>query len=153
MGDPPIPPEQVDPPPAPGPVNPPHNPGVPTGLDWEPGKIPIDEEEPKKVFSYRNPLYNNPSAPPPKVSNPIPPIPHKDQKPSGGEPVGDDPSGSGGVPPVQSGNVPTDHSQGDPFLDKEPKQEASSQEVAKPTRSTLHPSRLPRRNLKYTDGY
>ena len=57
-----------------------------------------------------------------------------------------DPSGSGGV-----ADVPMDHSQGDPSLDKEPKQEASSQEVAKSTKSILHPSRLPRRNLKYTD--
>ena len=45
-----------------------------------------------------------------------------------------------------------DHSQGDLSLEKVPEQEASSQEVAKPTRNVLHPSRLPRRNLKYTDG-
>ena len=38
-------------------------------------------------------------------------------------------------------------------LDKVPKQEASSQELAKPTKGTLHPSKLPRRNLKYTDGH
>ena len=45
-----------------------------------------------------------------------------------------------------------DHSQGDSSLNKVPKQEASSQEVAKPTKSTLRPSKLPKRNLKYTDG-
>ena len=104
------------------------------------------------MFSYRNPLYNNPSVPPLKVSDPIPPIPHKEQKPNGGEPAGGDPSGSGGAAPAQPGDVPMDHSQGDPSLGKEPKQEASSQEVAKSTKSILHPSRLPRRNLKYTDG-
>ena len=97
VGDPPSPPGQVDPPPAPGPVNPSPNLGVLTGSNWEPGKIPTNEEEPKKVFSYRNPLYSHPSAPLPKVSDPIPPIPCKEQKPGGGEPVGDDPSGSGGV--------------------------------------------------------
>ena len=71
MGDPPIPPGQVDPPPAPGQGNPPPNSGASSGSNWEPGKIPTDEEEPKKLFSYRNPLYNKPSVPPPKVSDPI----------------------------------------------------------------------------------
>ena len=45
-----------------------------------------------------------------------------------------------------------DHSQGDPTLDKVPKQEASSQEVAKPTKGILRPSKLPRRDLKYSDN-
>ena len=45
-----------------------------------------------------------------------------------------------------------DHSQGDPSLEKVPEQEASSQKVAQPTRNVLHPSRLPRRDLKYTDN-
>ena len=44
-----------------------------------------------------------------------------------------------------------DCSQGDPSLDKMPKQEASFQEVAKPTKGTLCPSKLPRRDLKYSD--
>ena len=90
--------------------------------------------------------------PPPKVSNPIPPIPHKESKTGEEKPVGGDPSRSGGAPPAHSGNTPVDHSQGDPSLDKVPKQEAPSQEVAKPTKGTLCPSKLPRRNLKYTDG-
>ena len=66
--------------------------------------------------------------------------------------MGGDPSRTGGAPPAHIQDTPVDHSQGDPFLDKVPKQEASSQEVAKPTKSILCPSKLPRRNLKYTDG-
>ena len=143
MGDPPIPPGWVDPPPTPGQGNPPPNSGAPSGSHWEPGKIPTDKEEPKKLFSYRNPLYNKPSAPPPKVSDPIPPIPHKKPRTGEGEPM---------APPVHTGDTPVNHSQGDLSLNKMSKQEASSQEVAKPTKCTLCPSKLPRRNLKYTDG-
>ena len=90
--------------------------------------------------------------PPPKISNPIPPIPRKESKTGEEKPVEGNPSRSGGAPPVHTGGTPMDHSQGDPSLDKVPKQEASSQEVAKPTKSALCPSKLPRRNLKYTDG-
>ena len=64
----------------------------------------------------------------------------------------DDPSGSGGTPAVHTGNTPVDHSQGDPSLDKMPKQEASSQEVVKPNKGILHPSKLPRRDLKFSDN-
>ena len=70
----------------------------------------MDEEEPKKLFSYRNPLYNKPSVPPPKVSDPILPIPHKELRTGEGEPVGGDPSRSGGAPPVHTGDTPMDHS-------------------------------------------
>ena len=125
--------------------------GVATNSDWESGKIPTNEEELKKLFSYRNPLYNKSSAPPPKVSDPIPPIPLKEQKAGGEGSKGGDPSGSGGVPPSRADNTPMDHSQGDPSLEKVPEQEASSQKEAKPTRNILRPSRLPRRELKYTD--
>ena len=151
MGDTPIPPGRVDPPPTPHQGNPTPNSGASSISNWEPGKIPTDEEEPK-LFSYRNPLYNKPSVPPPKVSDLIPPIPHKELRTGEGEPVGGDPRRSGGAPPVHTGDTPVDHSQGDPPLNKVPQQEASSQEVAKPTKSTLCPSKLPRRNLKYTDG-
>ena len=110
------------------------------------------KEEPKKLFSYRNPLYTKPSVPPPKVSDPILPIPHKESRAGEEKPVGDDPSRSGGAPPVHTGDTPVDHSQGDPSLDKVPKQEASSQEVVKPTKGILCPSKLPRRDLKYSDS-
>ena len=66
--------------------------------------------------------------------------------------MGDDPSSSGGALPVHTGDTPVDHSQGDLSLDKVPKQEVSSQEVVKPTKSILRPSKLPRRDLKYSDG-
>ena len=126
MGDPPIPPGWVDPPPTPGQGNPPPNSRASSSSNWEPGKIPTNEEEPKKLFSYRNPLYNKPSVPPPKVSDPIPPIPHEESKTGEEKPVGGDPSRSGGAPPVHTGDTPVGHSQGDPSLDKVPKQEASS---------------------------
>ena len=142
-GDPPVPPGQVDPPATPVLGSPTPNSGASSGSNWEPGKIPMDEEEPTKLFSYRNPLYKKPSVPPPRVSDPIPPIPHPGLKAGEGKLVGGDPSGSGGIP--------VDRSQGDPSLDKMPKQEASSQEVAKPTKGILHPSKLPRRDLKYSD--
>ena len=95
------------------------------------------------MLSYRNPLYKKPSVPPPRVSDPIPPIPCPGLKAGEGKLAGGDPSRSGGIP--------VDHSQGDPSLDKMPKQEASSQEVAKPTKGILRPSKLPRRDLKYSD--
>ena len=142
-GDPPVPPGQVDPPATPVLGNPTPNSGASSGSNWELGKIPTDEEEPTKLFSYRNPLYKKPSVPPPRVSNPIPPIPHLGPKAGKGKLAGGDPSGSGGIP--------VDCFQGDPSLDKMSKQEASSQEVAKPTKGILHPSKLPRRDLKYSD--
>ena len=37
-------------------------------------------------------------------------------------------------------------------MEKVPGQETPSQEAAKPTRNVLCPSRLPRKDLKYTDG-
>ena len=112
----------------------------------------MDEEEPKKLFLYRNSLYTKPSVPPPKVSDPIPPIPHKGSKADEEKLMGDDPNRSGGAPPVHTGDTPVDHSQGDPSLDKVPKQGASSQEVVKPTKGILLPSKLPRRDFKYSDG-
>ena len=112
----------------------------------------MNEEELKKLFSYRNPLYNKPSVPPPKVSDPIPLIPHRGQVASGEGSQGGDFSRSGGIPPSWANNPPLDHSQGDSSMEKMPEQETPSQEVTKPTKNVLHPSRLPRKNLKYTDG-
>ena len=93
--NPPVPPGQVDPPPTPVKGNPTPNSGASSGSNWELGKIPTDEKEPKKLFSYRNPLYTKPAVPPPKVSNPIPPIPHQGSKAGEREPAVSDPSGSG----------------------------------------------------------
>ena len=67
MGDPPVPPGRVNPPPTSGQGNPPPNLGASSGSNWEPGRSPTDEEEPKKLFSYRNPLYTKPSVPPPSL--------------------------------------------------------------------------------------
>ena len=60
MGDPPVPPSRMNPPLAPGLANPLSNAGVPTESNWKPGKIPTEEEEPKKVFAYRNPCTTIP---------------------------------------------------------------------------------------------
>ena len=151
-GDPPIPPGWVDPPPPPSQGNLPPNSGASSGSNWELGKIPMDEKEPKKFFSYRNPLYTKPSMPPPKISDPIPPIPHEGFKAGKEKPMGEYPSRSGRAPPVHTRDTPVDHLQGDLSLDKVPKQGASSQEMVKPIKGILHPSKLPRRDLKYSDG-
>ena len=136
-------PGQVDTPATPVPGNPTPNIGASSSSNWELGKNPTDEGEPTKLFSYRNPLYKKLSVPPPRVSDPIPPIPHLGPKAGEGKLVGGNPSGSGGIP--------VDHSQGDPSLDKMPKQKASSQDVAKPTKGILCPSKLPGRDLKYSN--
>ena len=112
-----------------------------------------DEEEPKKLFLYRNPLYTKPAVPPPKVSDPVPPIPCQGSKAGEGELAVSDPSRSGGVSAVHARNTPVDRSQRDPFLDKMPKQETSSQEVARSTKGILHPSKVPRRDLKYSEDH
>ena len=78
--NPPMPPRQVDPPRTPAMGNPTSNLGDSSGSNWVPGKIPTDEEEPKKLFPYRDPLFIKPAVPPPKVSNPIPPFPHQGSK-------------------------------------------------------------------------
>ena len=85
------------------------------------------------------------------MSDPIPPFPHQGSKAGKEELAIRDPSRSGGIPAVHVGDAPVDHSQRDPSSDKMPKQEASSQEVARPTKGILHPSKLPRRDLKYSE--
>ena len=148
--NPPVPPRQVDPNQKPVMGNPTTNSGASSGSNWVLGKIPTDEEEPKKLFPYRDPLYTKPAVPSPKVFNPIPPFPHQGSKAGEEEPAIGDPSRSGGVPAVHVGDAPVDHSQRDPSSDKMPKQEASSQEVARHTKGILCPSKLPRRDLKYS---
>ena len=151
--NPPVPPGQVDPPQTPVTGNPTTNSGASSGSKWELGKIPTDEEKPKKLFSYKNPLYTKPAVPPPRVSDPIPPIPCQGSKAGEGEPAVSDTSGSGGIPAIHAGDTPVDRSQRDPSSDKMLKQEASSQEVVRPTKGILHPSKLPRRDLKYSEDW
>ena len=149
--NPPMPRRQVDPPWTSVTGNLTSNSGASSGSNWVPGKIPTDEEEPKKLFPYRDPLFIKPAVPPPKVSDPIPPFPHQGSKSGEGEPAIGDPNGLGGVAAAPVGNTLVDHSQRDPSSDKMPKQEASTQEVTRPTRGILRPSKLPRRDLKYSE--
>ena len=130
--------------------NPAPNSGASLGSNWVPGKIPTDEEEPRKLFPYRDPISIKPAVPPPKVSDPIPPFPHQGSESGKGEPVIGNSNGSGGVPAAAVRNTQVDHSQRDPSSDKMLKQEAYTQEVTRPTRGILHPSKLPRRDLKYS---
>ena len=146
-----VPPRQVDPPWMPATENPTSIPGASLGSNWVPGKIPTDEEESKKLFSYRNPLSIKPAVPPPKVSYSIPSLPHQGSKSDEGELAIRDPHGSRGIPAAPVGNALVDHSQRDPSWDKMSKQEASTQEVMRPIRGILHPSKLPRRDLKYSE--
>ena len=149
--NPPVPLRQVDPHRTPATGDPTSIPGASLGSDWVPGKIPTDEEESKKLFSYRNPLSIKLAAPLPKVSNPIPPLPHQGSKSDEGEPVIRDPHRSRGIPAAPVRNAPADSSQRDPSSDKMPKQGASALGVAWPTRGILCPSKLPRRDLKYSE--
>ena len=148
--NPPVPLRQVDPPWTPATGNPTFIPGASLGSNWVLGKIPTDEEESKKLFSYRNPLSIKLAVPLPKVSNPIPPLPHQGSKSGEGELAIGDPHGSRGIPAAPVGNTPVDRSQRDPSSDGMSKQEASTQEVTRPIRGILHPSKLPRRDLKYS---
>ena len=59
--NPPVPPRQVDPPQMPVTGNPTSNSGASLGSNWVPGEVPTDEEEPKKLFPYRNPLFIKPA--------------------------------------------------------------------------------------------
>ena len=147
----PMPPRQVGPPRVPVTGNQTSNSGASSVCNWAPGKISTDEEEPKKLFLYRDPLFIKPALPPPKVSNPIPPFPHQGSKSGEGESAIGDPNGSGGVLAASVGNILVDYTQRDPSSDKVPKQEASTQEVTRPTRGILRPSKLHRRDLKYSE--
>ena len=91
--DPSVPLRQVYPPQTPATGNPTSLPGASLGSNWVPGKIPTDEEESKKLFPYRNPLSIKPAVPPPKVSDPIPHLPHQGSKSGEGEPAIGDPNG------------------------------------------------------------
>ena len=149
--NPPVPPRQVYPPQTPATGNPTSFPGASLGSNWVLEKIPTDEEESKKLFPYRNPLSIKQAVPPPKVSNPIPPLPHQGSKSGEGELVIRDPNGLGGVAAGPVRNTPVDHSRRNPSSDRMSKQEAFTQEMTRPIRGILCPSKLPRRDLKYSE--
>ena len=142
---------QADPPPKSVVGNPATNPGASVGFNWVPGGIPTDEEEPKKSFFHRDPLHIMPAVLPPKVSIPIPPFPHQGSKSGEGELVDGDPNGLRGVSTAPIRDTLVDHSQRDPSSDKMLKQEGSTKEVTRPTRGILHPSKLPRRDLEFSE--
>ena len=137
--DPPVLLQQVDPPWMPAMGNPTSTLGASLGSNSVLGKIPMEEEEPKKLFSYRDPLSIKPAVPPPKVSDPIPLLLHQGSKSDKGEPAIGDLNGSGGIPAAPAGNTPVNCSQSDPSSDKMPKQGASTSGVAWPTRGILCP--------------
>ena len=84
---------------SPGCGEPPPAPEVSMNSDWGPGKIPMTDEDPKRVFKYKNPLYKNPFGVHPKVSIPVPTIIHNNPKVSNDRPVGGDQGGSEEVLP------------------------------------------------------
>ena len=88
---------------------------------------------------------------PPKVSIPIPPFPHQGSKSGEGESANRDPNGLRGVPAAPVRDTPVNHSQRDPSSDKMPKQEGSTPGVVGPTRGILCPSKLPRKDLKFSE--
>ena len=61
-----------------------------------------------------------------------------------------DTDGSRGISAAPVRDTPVDSSQRDPSSDKMPKQEGSSPGVVGPTRGILCPSKLPRKDLKYS---
>ena len=149
--NPPMPLRQVYPPQTPATGNPTSFRGASLGSNWVLGKIPTEEEESKKLFPYRNPLSIKPAVPPPEVSDPIPPLPHQGSKSGEGELAIRDPNRLGGVAAGPVGNTPVDHSRRNPSSDRMSKQEASTQEMTRPIRGILCPSKLPRRDLKYSE--
>ena len=114
--------------------------------DSESGKIPATEEDPKKLFTYRNPLYNNTSALIPKISNPILPFIHRDPKAGNGRPMEGIQGGSGEVIPPPPGVTPMDHPKGDPPTEKK------EEKVTKVNKNVAHPSIAPSKALKFTDN-
>ena len=62
-----------------------------------------------------------------------------------------DPNGLWGISTAPVRDTLVDHSWRDPSSDKMLKQEGSTPEVTRPTRGILHPSKLPRRDLKFSE--
>ena len=149
-GDPPVPPRQVDPTLKSVVRNLSTNSGASVGFSWVPGRIPTDEEDPQRSSIHRGLLHTKPAVFPPKVSIPVPPFPPQGSKSGEGELVNRDPDGLRGVSAAPVRDTPVDSSQRDPSSDKMPKQEGSTPGVVGPTRGILCPSKLPRKDLKYS---
>ena len=130
--------------------NPSTNSGALVGFSWVPGRISTDEEDPQRSSVHRGLLHTKPAVFPPKVSIPVPPFPPQGSKSGEGELANGDPNGLRGVSAAPVRDTPVDSSQRDPFSDKMPKQEGSTPGVVGPTRGILHPSKLPRKDLKYS---
>ena len=150
-GDPPVPPRQADPTPKSVVRNPSTNSEALVGFSWIPGRIPTDEEDPQRSSIHRGLLHTKPTVFPPKVSIPIPPFPPQGSKSGEGELVNRDPDGSRGVSAAPVRDTPVDSSQRNPSSNKMPKQEGSTPGVVGPTRGMLCPSKLLRKDLKYSE--
>ena len=146
-----MPPMQTDPPPRSIVGNPATNPGALVGSNWVPGGIPTDKEESKKSFFHRDPLHIKPAVPPPKVTIPIPPLPHQGSNSGEGELAGGDPHRLRGVSTAPVRDTPVDHYQRDPSSNNVLRQEGSTPEVMRSTKGILRPSKLPRRDLKFSE--
>ena len=149
--DPPVPPRWAGPPPKSVVRNPATNSGASVGFGWVPGRIPTDEEDPQRSSTHKGPLHIKPAVLLPKVSVPAPPFPHQGSNSGEGGLANGDPNGLRGVPAAPVRDTPVDSSQRGLSSDKVPMQEGSTPGVVGPTRSILHPSKLPRKDLKYSE--
>ena len=131
--------------------NPSTNSGASVGFSWVPGRIPTDEEDPQRSSIHRGPLHIKPAVFPPRVSIPVPPFPPQGSKSGEGELADGDPNGLRGVFAAPVWDTPVDCSQRDPSSDKMPKQEGSTPGVLGPTKGILCPSKLPRKDLKFSE--
>ena len=145
-GDPPVPPRRADPPPKSVVGNPATNSGASVGSGWVPGRIPTDEGDPQRSSIHMDPLHTKPTVFLSKVSVPAPPFPPQGPNSGEGKWANGDPSGIGVVPAA-----PVDNFQRDPSSDKMSRQESSTPGAVGPTRGILHPSKLPRKDLKYSE--
>ena len=121
------------------------------GFSWVPGRIPTDEEDTQRSSIHRGLLHIKPAVFPPKVSVPVSPFHPQGSKSGEGELVNGDPDGLRGVSAAPVRDTPVDSSQRDPSSDKMSKQEGSTPGVVGPTKGILHPSKLPRKDWKFSE--
>ena len=120
-GDPPMPPKQGDPPLKSVVGNPATNPEALVGLNSVQGGVPI------------------------------PPFPHQGSKSGEEEPASRDSNGLRSVSTAPVKDTLVDHFQRDSSSDRGFRQEGSTPGVTRPTRGILCPSKLPRRDLKFSE--